>query len=472
MNRLDNLDTSFRTAIDRMSKMDRLQVYTSPIDRELEVAGVMKRLDDGKALLFPSVDSTDIPVIGNMLCCRENCEAAFGIDYQGIRGLIDRAFKNPIPPEMVTNAPVQECVHTDNIDVGEILPLLRHTEADSGRYITAGIVIVEDPETGVRNASYHRLQLSAGNRMGIQLDYGRHLRFAYERAKARNEPLTVAVCLGVDLALQYAAATMGSKMPEHTDEVSVAGGLVGRGLSFVKAVSQDIDVPADAEIILEGKILTDQMEPEGPFGEFIGYLAKQSDSPVFEVTAVTHRRKPIYQAINGYGRETVMLRKYVLESTLLSVLKETSPIVTDANMTAGGLHRFHAVVQVHKTTPAHNGLQRNIMMAAFGALKDLDMVTIVDEDIDINNPMDVEYAMATRFEASRDLILVPGARSHEYVRVSADGIRTKLAIDATVPFEQKAEFSRCAFVDVSTEEQDLSDASADYAHLWGSLKRD
>jgi 2,5-furandicarboxylate decarboxylase 1 len=163
---------------------------------------------------------------------------------------------------------------------------------------------------------------------------------------------------------------------------------------------------------------------------------------------VTHRERPIYHAINGYGRETIMLRKYVLEASLLKVLQAAVPIVIDADMSAGGLHRFHAVVQVRKSTPQHDGLQRNAILAAFGALKDLDLVIAVDDDIDIRDPHDVEYALATRMEASRDLLVMPAARGHEYVRVGQNGIRTKLGIDATVPFGEKSRFQRCEFAPV------------------------
>src|SRR5208282_6387524 len=148
---------------------------------------------------------------------------------------------------------------------------------------------------------------------------------------------------------------------------------------------------------------------------------------------------------------TVMLRKYVLEASLLKVLTASVPIVVDAEMTAGGLHRFHAVIQLRKTGPQHDGLQRNAILAAFGALKDLDLVIVVDEDIDIRNPADVEYAIATRMEASRDLFIVPDARGHEYIRVGQNGIRAKVGIDATVPLEDKARFRRCEFADVAVD---------------------
>jgi 2,5-furandicarboxylate decarboxylase 1 len=445
------LDTRFRAALDRMAEQGRLTVYSAPVDPHLEVAGIMKKLDGGPALLFTAVDGYDIPVVGNLLSCQANCEAAFGTDFRAIREFVGRALGNPQPPVLIEKAPAQQHVHTKDFDLQQLMPALHHTAADAGRFITAGIVIVRDPDTGTYNASYHRLQITGPNRTGVKLDYGRHLRLAFERAKKKGEPLPVAVCIGSDIALHYTAATMGSQMPEHADEIAVAGGLAGRPLPVVKAVSQDLIVPAETEIVLEGRMLPDETVQEGPFGEFVGYLAPADAAPVFEVTAVTHRDKPIYHAINGFGRETIMLRKYVLEASLLKVLQTAVPIVTDADMTAGGLHRFHAVVQVKKTTPQHDGLQRNAIFAAFGALKDLDLVIVVDEDIDIRDPHDVEYALATRMEASKDLLVMPGGRGHEYVRVSQNGIRTKLGIDATVPFADKARFARCEFADVTID---------------------
>jgi 2,5-furandicarboxylate decarboxylase 1 len=445
------LDTRFRSALGRMATQGRLCAYTAQADAHLEIAAIMKRLDGGPALMFTDVAGHGMPVVGNLLSCQPNCEAAFGIDFIGIREFIGRALGSPKPPALVDKAPAQERVHTANIDLPAMLPALHHTAADAGRFITAGIVIVRDPETGTYNASYHRLQLAGGGRAGVKLDYGRHLRLAFERAKRKGEALPIAVCIGTDLALHYTAATMGSQMPEHADELAVAGGLCGRPLPVARAITQDLIVPAETEIVLEGRMLIDETVQEGPFGEFVGYLAPADAAPVFEVTAVTHRDRPIYHAINGFGRETIMLRKYVLEASLLKVLQTAVPIVVDADMTPGGLHRFHAVVQVRKGSPQHDGLQRNAIFAAFGALKDLDMVIVVDEDIDIRDPHDVEYALATRMEASKDLLVMPGGRGHEYVRVSQNGIRTKLGIDATVPFADKARFARCTFADVAID---------------------
>jgi 2,5-furandicarboxylate decarboxylase 1 len=454
------LDTRLRSALDRMITHGRLQAYTAPIDPDLALAGVLKKRDGGPALLFTAVAGYDVPVVGNLLCCQLNCEAAFGVDFRSIRDAVGRALAAPIPPVVVQKAPAQERVHADDVDLQRMLPILFHTAEDAGRFITAGIVIARDPETGVYNASYHRLQVIGPNRTAIKLDYGRHLRLAFERAKRMGVPLPVVVCIGADLALQYTAATMGSQMPESADEIAVAGGFCGRPLPVVKALTQDLLVPADTEIVLEGHILPDQTIVEGPFGEFVGYLSPAGDAPIFEITAVTHRDRPLYQVINGYSFETTMLRKYVLEASLLKVLQAAVPIVVDVEMTAGGLHRFHAVLQVRKSTAQHEGLQRNAILAAFGALKDLDLIIVVDDDIDIRNPHDVEYALATRMEASRDLFIVPAARGHEYVRVGQNGIRAKVGIDATVPLDERARFQRCEFVDVDIDAASISSDAA------------
>ena len=439
------LNTDFRAAVARLRAAGRVRTLNREADPEYEIAALMKQLDGADALFFPKVKGHALPVLGNLLCSQANCEAAFGVGFREIRQFVARALGNPIPPQRVTSAPCQEHVHKEQFDIGRMLPVLRHTESDSGRFITAGIVVVQDPETGVYNASYHRLQLLGPKRTGIKLDFGRHLRIAYERAQKMKQDLPIAVCVGTDLAVHYTAATMGAQMPESADELAVAGGLRGSPLPVVKCITHDLLIPAETEIVLEGKLRWEGTVREGPFAEFIGYLSPEGDAPVFDVAALTHRTDPIYLAINGYGRETVMLRKYVMEASLLKALQAGVPIIHDAEMTAGGLHRFIAVLSVKKTSPQQEGLQRNAILAAFATLKDLDIVIAVDDDIDIRDPVDVEYALATRMEASRDVFVIPDARGHEYVRAGNNGIVSKLGIDATVPFEEKARFARASF---------------------------
>ena len=450
---LPGLNTDFRNALERLRASGRVRTLNREADPDLEIAALMKRLDGAEALVFPKVKGHKVPVIGNLLASQGNCEAAFGVSYREIREFVARALGNPVAPQRVSKAPCQENVHRD-FDLGRMLPVLRHTEADSGRFITAGIVIVQDPESGVYNASYHRLQLLGPKKTGVKLDFGRHLRLAYERAQKLKQDLPIAVCIGTDLAVHYTAATMGAQMPEHMDELAVAGGLRGSPLPVVKCITQDLWIPAETEVVLEGKMKWQGTVREGPFAEFIGYLSPEGDSPVFEVEALTHRNDPVYHAINGYGRETVMLRKYVMEASLLKALQAAVPIIHDAEMTAGGLHRFIAVLSVKKTSPQQEGLQRNAILAAFATLKDLDLVIAVDDDIDIRDPVDVEYALATRMEASRDVFVIPDARGHEYVRAGKNGVVAKLGIDATVPFEEKARFARASFKAVEIKESE------------------
>ena len=449
------LDLRFRTALRRMAQADRIATITRKVDPELDVAGLMKRHDGDRALLFENVIGSDMPIVGNFLASPANVEAAFGVDRYGVREAMLGALTDRITPQMVDDAPSQTvCIERD-IDLGTLLPVLRHAPGDVGRFVTAGVVIVRDPDTGVFNASYHRMQLLGGNRTAIKLDYGRHLRAAHERAIARGIDLPIAVCIGTDLSLMYAAAFMGSQMPEDADELAAAGGIQGAPLSMTRALTSDLPVPAECEIVLEARISPSETTPEGPFAEFVGYSSVDAAAPIMTVDAVTHRPDPIYYAISGAGRETVMLRKYVLEASALRAVKTAVPIVTDVNLTAGGLFRFHLVVQVAKRTPQHDGLQRNAMLAAFAALKDLDQVIAVDDDIDPHDPVEVEYALATRFEASRDIVLIPGARGHEYVRVSDRGMRTKMGLDATVPFADHERFTRVPFADVSLADGDF-----------------
>jgi 2,5-furandicarboxylate decarboxylase 1 len=448
------LDLRFRTALARMAAAGRIRSVTRKVDPHLEVAGLMKRHDGDQALLFEHVVGSSVPVLGNFLASPANVMAAFGLDRDGVRAATLRAMTTPIPPVVVESGPSQTHRITEDIDLGTLLPVLHHAPGDSGRFITSGVIIVRDPVTGVHNASYHRLQLVGGNRTAIKLDYGRHLRSAHERAIALGVDLHVAVCIGPDLSLLYAGALMGSQMPEDADELHAAGGLQGCPLRMVRALTSDLLVPAECEFVLEARISATETVHEGPFAEFLGYESADGPAPVMTVDAVTHRDDPVYFAINGAGRETVMLRKYVLETAALRAMRTAVPIVSDVEMTPGGLYRFHLIAQVAKRSPQHDGLQRNAILAAFAALKDLDQVIVLDDDIDIRDPADVDWALATRMEASRDLVLIPGARGHEYVRVSDRGMRTKLGIDATVNFADRARFARAPFADVRLLEGD------------------
>ena len=450
------IDTDFRSALRRLDRAGLLARITRTIDPDLEVAATMKHHDAGAALLFEHVKGHDVPVIGNVFATPESSQAAMGLDRRRLRDALARGIRTGIEPVAVSDPPAQEQVWLgDDIDLGTRLPILKHAPGDGGRFVTAGVLIVRDPLTGVRNASFHRLQLAGPDTVAVKIDHGRHLGRALDHAVELGQDLPVAVCIGTDVALIYAASTMGALMPEDRDELCAAGGCRGAPLRVAAGVSQDVDVPAETEIVLEGVIRAADIVNEGPFGEFVGYASPAGPAPTMHVTALTARHEPLYHAINGAGRETIVLRKHVLEVAALEAVRPVTPIVSDVCLTGGGLHRFHLVMALSKRSERDDGMGRNAALAAFGALKDLNLIVLADDDIDIDDPEDVNYALATRFDAASDLVILPGMRGHEYVRTSQSGIGTKLIMDASVPHGRRSDFERIAFAEPPGGTQEL-----------------
>ncbi|HEY7065828.1 MAG TPA: UbiD family decarboxylase [Chloroflexota bacterium] len=457
---LGALDTRFRTALTRLDAAGRLLKVRSRVEPDLEIAALVQQHDGDLAFLFADAAGHAMPVACNFLAGPANVTTVFGLDTDGVRAAMERGIRAPLACCTVADGPVHERVRLGPaVDLGAQLPILRHTARDAGRYITAGCVLARDPDSGVYNASFHRLQLRGPHTLAIRLDHGRHLRALWEKARARGEPLPVAVVIGGDVALTYAACSLGAMLPLERDELEAASGIRGAPLELVPCRTVDLAVPADAEIVLEGVVSTDEFVEEGPFVEFLGLYSEPGPSPLLEVQALTQRHDAIYYVIAGC--ESYMLRKYILEAGILTQLKQAVPIVRDVELTRGGLCRFHLVISVHKNEPADEGLQRNAIFAAIAALKDLDQVIVVDDDIDLHNPADVEYAVATRVEASKDLLLFPGARGHDYILVSDHGIRTKVGIDATVTVERREEFRRARYAAVDLAAHDTTTAPSE-----------
>ncbi len=224
-------------------------------------------------------------------------------------------------------------------------------------------------------------------------------------------------------------------MPNDCDELEIAGALHGRPLDVVKCVTSDIRVPAEAEIVLEGRILANVREPEGPFGEFPQYYGPRADRPVMEVTAVTHRKDAIFHTIVGGGLEHQLLGAIPKEATLLASLRRNFPNVIDVHLAPGGVMRFHLYIKIRKR---QEGEGKNVMLGAFAASFDLKHVIVVDDDVDIHNPTEVEWAVATRFQADRDLLIVPESQGSRLDPSNRDGVGAKMGIDATKPLKADA----------------------------------
>ncbi len=426
----EGLDLSFRGALRRLDVSGSLLKVEDQVDWDLELAGLLVR-EPQQAMFFKRVRDCDFQVLGNFLSNERNILTIFQRDLRGFRQFVNHGLANPCTPVRVDSGPVGEVFHQEP-DLSRVLPLLKYAPQDGGRYISGGIVVAQDAVTGVYNASYHRLMHLDKNRLLIRLDLGRHLRRLWEASRARGQALPIAVVMGPDLGLIYAAAIMGAQLPFETDEYHVASGIRRAPLEVMEARGVPLLVPAEAELVVEGSISPDQMAEEGPFMEFVWLYSEVAPAPVVTIDCLYHRRDPIWHVITSM--ESPILTKAVREGVILKAVQAAAPCVVDVTLTPGGLCRFHLFMSVKKRSVSDEGWQRNAAYAAITALKDLDLIILVDDDIDIRNWTEVEWALATRWDASKGLIVMPGSRGHEYVPISQDGVRAKAIIDATLPY--------------------------------------
>jgi 2,5-furandicarboxylate decarboxylase 1 len=322
---------------------------------------------------------------------------------------------------------VQEIVHRE-VDLGKQLPLPTHNEHDNGAYITAGLLIARNPLTGVQNVSIHRLQLSGPNRLGALL-LPRHTHMFYEMAERSGKPLEVAIVIGVDPLTLLSSQAIA---PIDFDELTIAGALHGAPLRVVKCITSELRVPAEAEIVVEGRLLPKVREMEGPFGEFPQYYGEPAKRHVIEVTAVTQRKDAMFHTVVGGGLEHLLLGGIPREATLLAHLRRSFPNVRDVHLARGGVCRYHLYVQIAKR---QEGEAKNVMMGAFAGHYDVKHVIVVDEDVDIHNPAEVEWAVATRFQADRDLVIVPESQGSKLDPSTRNGVGAKMGMDATKPLD-------------------------------------
>ncbi len=416
---------SLREWLDRLEAQDRLAVMRPGVALRFELAALAKRLDGERATLFPKPDGHAIPVISGLVSARGWIADAMGVEPKDVLARYREAATHPLPWQETNGAPVQEVVHRD-VDLAKLLPLPTHNEHDSGPYITAGLMISRNPQTGVQNVSIHRCQVSGPNRLGVLL-LPRHTHMFFEMAETAGGALDVAIVVGVDPLTLLASQAIA---PIDFDELTIAGALQGRPLPVVKCVTSDVRVPAEAEIVVEGRILPQLREEEGPFGEFPQYYGERALRHVMEVTAVTQRRDAIFHTIVGGGLEHLLLGGIPREATLLEHLQRSFPNVLDVHLSRGGVCRYHLYVQIRKR---QEGEAKNVMLGAFAGHYDVKHVVVVDEDVNIHDPSEVEWAVATRFQADRDLVIVPESQGSKLDPSTRDGVGAKMGLDATKP---------------------------------------
>ena len=419
---------TLRDWLDRLAVTDRLSIMQPGIALVYELAAIAKRLDGTKATFFPHAGGHPGSVVSGLVSDRRWMAEALGVSDTELVRHFQKAAANPLPWREVTEAPAQEVVHAPPLDVLQLMPIPTHNEHDSGPYIGAGLTIARDPETGVQNVAIHRCQISGPDRIGVLL-LPRHTDHFFRKAEAKGEPLAVAIVIGVDPASLLASQAI---VPVGHDELEIAGALRGTPLDVVKCKTSDVRVPAAAEIVIEGELLSGVREPEGPFGEFPQYYGERADRHVIKVNAVTHRKNPIFHTIVGGGLEHLLLGAIPREATILATLQRSFPGVQDVHLSLGGVGRYHLYIKLKKT---QHGEAKNVLLGAFAAHYDIKYAVAVDPDVNIHDAREVEWAIATRFQADRDMIVVANSQCSKLDPSTKNGLGAKMGLDATIPLD-------------------------------------
>ena len=404
------------------------------VDPQLEIGAAIRETSDrsGPALLFERVHGHAMPVLGGLFGSRRLGYAALGCTRETrIRRYLD-GIGGPIPVRAVSDGPCQEIVRTaGDVDLGS-LPIPVYNELDGGPYITLGVVISRSPQDGTLNAGMYRLQVRGRNRTGISMGPAQHIGIHLRQAEERGEDLPFAVALGVDPLVAYASQ---ASAPYGVDELTLAGGLRGAAVEVVRCRTVDLSVPADAEIVLEGRIRHGEREPEGPFGEYPGYYTdeKPAPRPVLEITAITHRHDAIFHAgLTGMPTtENHVLKEVPLEANLYDELRRTFPQVVDVHYPPAGANGFLAVVAVRSTGA---GDARSVLLAVLGSRKRGKYNIVVDDDVDIFDMDQVLHAVCTRSEPAEDAIIVPDVAPVALDPAAQDGPASLLGLNAARPF--------------------------------------
>lgn len=425
-----------RATLDALKARGDLKTCHVEVDPVYELGAVLKHYKNEVPILFEKVKGHRMPVAGALFGDRQMYYDLMGMTKEDRLFKMMAAVANPQATKMMNKGPVTENIVTSRIDLQRMFPIPKFHELDSSTYITSGIVVLKDPETKKTHISVRRLQINGGNEISV-LAASPLAQQQYTDMEKLNKPLEIAVVLGYDhsllLASQISSAIYG------VDKYEVDSALRGEPLELVKCTSVDLEVPAYAEIVLEGIMPPHKRKEEGPFGELMGYYGGVAPHPIAEIKAVMHRSNPIFQ-VAFPCREEHLSNGLIREMELYGALKNIVDVV-DVNVTMSGGCRFHAVASIRQKS---SGQAKSAIITALGSNKDLKHVVIVDDDVDIYSHDAVEWAVATRFQAGQDLVVIPGAAGS--VLDPSNGLRgvtDKMGLDATRPVgEQGDKFNK------------------------------
>jgi UbiD family decarboxylase len=425
---------TLRDYLRELEAQDRMVKVNAPVSREYEAAGILKKLEPSP-VLFNHIQESGFRVAGNLFCTKAAFAGYLGIMTSEIIPTLIKAIDQRSPCEVVQAAACQEVVDlSPDLDR---LPLLRHCADDGGRYISSGVVISRHPVYG-QNVDFHRCMQFSPTELSMRVVKGRH----FDAFLTEQKQVDVAVCIGCAPNVLAAAAT---SVAIGINELEIANAL--EPLKVVKARTVDVYVPAESEFVLEGTVYLDRTYPEGPFVDLTETQDIIRQQPVFVVKAITHRKDAIWHALLPGALEHKLLMGMPREPTIFKKVNAVVPCL-DVNVNPGGCSWLHTIVQIDKQ---HEDDGKKAIEAAFEGHTSCKHVFVVDKDIDIYNPLEVEWAMATRFQADRDLVIkekAPGS-SLDPSAESGTHLTTRVGFDLTKPLAyQGKSFDKAPFPDV------------------------
>jgi len=421
--------------IKRLQQEGKITTISESISKNLEIAGVLKGLEP-QSVLFENVKESEFRVAGNLFCNKKQVADYFGITPEQIIPTLTKAIEGRSRPETTEKAPCQEVVE-DKVDLDK-LPILMHNETDGGPYISSGVVVASDPEFG-QNLDFHRAMQIGKDKMVARVVSGRD----FHKYLQRNGEVDVAFCIGNTPEVLVAAAT---SVETGVNELEIANAL--RKISVVKAKTVDLMIPADCEFVLEGRMFLEEKHAEGPFIDLTETIDVIRQEPVFEVKKITHRKTAIWQALLPGRDEHKILMGMPREPTVFRKIKERGIDVLDVYITPGGASWLHVAVKIKKKED-DDGIKA--LEGAFAGHTSAKHIWVYDEDIDIYNNEEREWAMATRFQADVDLLIKdrePGS-SLDPSAEPGTKMTTKCGFDCTKDLDTKGKsFEKAKFPEV------------------------
>jgi 2,5-furandicarboxylate decarboxylase 1 len=410
----------------RRSQPHEVLVVSREVDPAYELTAIVVKLEQEArrrpVLVFEKVKGSPFPVLTNLHASRSRLAAAMNAKPQDMLRTYLAAMERPLPPKVVSRGPVKDVIITgDRINLYE-LPQIVHHEGDAGPYVTAAISFAKDPTRDIWNCAYNRLMIQGRARTSIHLTTGKHLWEFHRTAEARREALPVAFALGVHPAIALGALAIGSI---DEDERGIMGALLGEPLELVRCETSEVLVPAHAEMVIEAEILPDERVPEGPFGEFTGYSLGQRPREVVKVNAITHRAGAFFHDISVAHLDHLLLSTIPMEANLFRAVRAMVPSVKAVRVPGP----FTCYVSIEQRAP---GQAKNALLAVLGADLYMKRVVVVDHDVDVFDDRQMTWALATRCQPDRDILIVTHARGSDLdPSAKEDGYTAKWGVDAT-----------------------------------------